>query len=112
GNRVIWETVTNHGTHGGVRVSGDGSSLGAFEVEIGRLQPSDGVHGTQVTIGEVHETASELLNESVFHRLCGVFGPYLRQYPSVKVSLDGRVLDPGDLIINSFSTRLKTIRLA
>ncbi|RJO73137.1 MAG: DNA mismatch repair protein [Myxococcales bacterium] len=51
--------------------------------------------GTEVIINNPRKTLRSLLADDAFLRFTEVFALYLRQYPSVKIRYNGRLLDPG-----------------
>lgn len=62
--------------------------------------------GTEVVVENVHATPSPD-TESVFNALCQEFALYLRQFPGIKVIIDGRAIDPSTQISRLADVALK-----
>lgn len=111
GNSVTWQSVKENGeAEHAVRIRGNASKPGVFDVDEYEA-PDDAENGTVVEIAELQEKAAELTSPQTFVRLCGLFGPYLQQYPGVSLTISGQAIDPDVLVSRSFKTELKDIAL-
>lgn len=113
GSEVTWVSVAEDGdgSLAGVRVTGTKENPGEFVVET--LEPASVTTspGTVVTVTGTFKETSELPGEEVFHRMCGTFGPYLRQYPDVSIEIAGRKVDASTLIANQLRAERKHVKL-
>lgn len=109
---VEWTTLAaSKESRPAIVITGQKDSPGTFDVVRGRVVEPETVGGTIVRVAPVSERVDELVTDDVFQRLCGEFGPYLHQYPGVKIEIDGKALDSASLIINSETTTLSDVKL-
>ncbi|HXM40484.1 MAG TPA: hypothetical protein VN924_04485 [Bryobacteraceae bacterium] len=94
---VEWETAyLDHGTLKKFRIIGTSSDK--HRLEITEEQPSQRVEpGTTVRLSNVISTQASLEGEKCVSELNKVLALYLKQYPYVRTTYDGMMVDPASL---------------
>lgn len=96
GARVTWETrYEENGKLLTYRITGRRENLGTFE--FSEVTPAKGKPGTTVTIQNVEKDFRSLDPDNALPILAGILALYLRQYPKVRISYDGRLVDPSQV---------------
>ncbi len=109
GGRVKWATKYK-----------DGSKLRVYEIlgsveDLGTFEISDPVEakgkrtGTEVQITNIQKAPRALLAEDAVLRLAEIFALYLRQYPAVRLFLDGHRVDPAELEQNVADFKIEEV---
>jgi hypothetical protein len=99
GTSIIWNT--RYRDNGGISeytISGSSSQFGTFEVgdvAKGKSKKS----GTSVDVA-LAKNFSSLNGDPACNEIAEEFAPYLLQYPDVKITYDGRKVDPSALFRN------------
>ena len=101
GRHLHWNTVNRRidGTIHAFRISVCTDDLTDVEIQPGDAAQSDGASGTRVSISEICSPLSKAFDVEILkERLTEEFGPYLLQYPSVAIGVQGELLDPESLL--------------
>ena len=90
-------------------------SLLESDIRTGRISddrpaPAGAHTGVDVTISELHHNFQSLEPESSVQELSEIFALYLKNYRDVKISIDGRLIDPSTAIASSKSIALADIK--
>jgi hypothetical protein len=90
-------------------------SLLESDIRAGRISDDHpaplGAHtGVEVTVSELHRNFQSLEAENSIQELSEIFALYLKNYRDVKISIDGRLIDPSKAIASSKSVQLSDIR--
>ena len=97
GPRAVWDTVASvDGKHLRSRIEINRESL--RDAEVSGPEETDLQTGTVARVDEITEMPAGLLNEETPLKLTARFALYLLKYPTVTVRVDGRTLDPKELI--------------
>ena len=109
GRHLHWSTV-NRAIHDTIHAFG--ISICTDDLTDVEIQPPDAAQssvatGTRVSITEIHSPLSKAFDIEVLkERLTEEFGPYLLQYPNVKIEVQGERLDPESLLSDEKSVVL------
>jgi hypothetical protein len=99
GTSVIWNT--RYRDNGGVSeytISGSSSKIGTFEVgDVAKLKSKKS--GTDVDVA-LSKNFSSLSGDQAWNEIAEEFAPYLLQYQDVKITYDGKKVDPSALFRN------------
>lgn len=104
GNMVTWRTRRLQG--GAVVAFTLTRMAGSRRFDRTEAVPVNEKPGTEVVIENVNSTPAPD-TESVFNSLCQEFALYLRQFPGIRVVIDGRVIDPSMQISRLTDVQLK-----
>jgi hypothetical protein len=97
GPRAVWDTVAEvDGKHVRSRIEIDRDHL--RDAEVTGAEETDQPTGTVATIDGITETPVGLLGPEMPLKLTARFALHLLKYPSVTVRVDGRTLDPKELV--------------
>lgn len=112
GAHVVWDTTFDlNGTFWKYSISGRTDAPGCFIVSDPESFETSST-GTSVTIFSVDESAHHLRSDSAHHDISRVFAPYLNQYRSIKLSLNGKAIDSSDLVAHSAKFHVGPIKLS
>jgi hypothetical protein len=110
GTSIIWNT--RYRDNGGVSeytISGSSSKIGTFEVsDVTKLKSKNS--GTDVDVA-LSKNFSSLDGDQAWNDIAEEFAPYLLQYPDVKITYDGKKVDPSALFRNVADYDLGTIEV-
>lgn len=113
GNLVEWRS-TSAGVGGARRsltITGARDVLNRFQISDPKDEAPDAPTGTEVRISELRQGLRGLRGAGVEQQLIEEFAIYLRQYPSVRIEYDGRLVDPTGAILHEASYPVPTITL-
>jgi hypothetical protein len=97
GPRAVWDTVADvEGKHLRTRIEIDRDHL--RDAEVSAPEETDLPTGTTVRVDGITETPVGLLNDETPLKLTARFALHLLKYPMVTVRVDGRTLDPTELV--------------
>jgi hypothetical protein len=94
GSVVTWDTVyeVTGGTYEALRIVGRADDL--RHPAVSDPKPADGPAGTTVRVEEIRENVAGLDGKRIATELAEVFAFYLREYPLVRIVVDGHPVDP------------------
>lgn len=110
GTSIIW--TTRYRDNGGVseyNISGSSSKIGTFEVgDVAKLKSKKS--GTDVDVA-LSKNFSSLDGDQAWNDIAEEFAPYLLQYPDIRITYDGKEVDPSTLFRNVADYDLGTIEV-
>ena len=96
GSRVVWDTCyQENGERFAYRITGKRENLGTFE--FSEAAATTATLGTTVTIENVERNFHLLEPDNTLPALARIFALYLRRYSRVRISYDGRLVDPKEV---------------
>lgn len=109
GRLCRWHTVNRaiDGTVHAFGVSINTDNLKDVTIDPSETEKSNAATGTRVVIGEIQTPHSKAFDEELLkERLTEEFGPFLLQYPNVRIDIQGDRLDPKALVSDEESINL------
>lgn len=95
GKKASWETVIKNGdSYFGYTIKGNASNPRQFEYSEPILRKGATKTGTTLVIGDICPAAKNLKRQSAIEEIHKTFALYLKRYPSIRVSLNGEMIDP------------------
>jgi hypothetical protein len=110
GTSIIWNTrYRDNGGMSEYTIRGSSSKIGTFEVgDVAKAKSKKS--GTDVDVA-LAKNFSSLNGDQACNEIAEEFAPYLLQYPDVKITYDGRKVDPSALFRNVADYDLGTIEI-
>jgi hypothetical protein len=112
GRLLRWNTVNKaiDGTIHAFGVSINTDNLTDVEIDPSEAEKSNAATGTRVVISGIQSPQSKAFDEDVLReRLTEEFGPFLLQYPNVKIEIQGQRLDPKALVSDEETVALSAL---
>lgn len=109
GRLLHWDTVNKavDGTVHAFGVSINTDNLTDVEIDPSETEKTKAATGTRVVISGIQSPQSKAFDEDVLReRLTEEFGPFLLQYPNVRIEVQGQRLDPKALVTDEETVSL------
>jgi hypothetical protein len=112
GRLLRWNTINKaiEGTIHAFGVTINTDNLTDVVIDPSETEESNAATGTRVVISGIHSPLSKAFDEDILReRLTEEFGPFLLQYPKVKIEIQGQRLEPKALVSHEETVALPAV---